>query len=96
MLPTRPYGRLLGLTRCPALLGLSGYAGAFVMSACNTCDGKGRWQEQRVYRNKKGRVTEIVTYWKICNDCNGTGINKDAEAGEAFDIAGESYVQDSD
>lgn len=61
---------------------------------CHSCKGRGRWQEViESVPNKDGdRIAEIFYRW--CNDCLGTGIEQDPEAGDDYDIGGDSYADD--
>lgn len=56
---------------------------------CKTCSGRGRWQEQEIIDD----MVELI--WRMCNDCAGTGVDQDAEAGDDFDIEGSS-LDDND
>lgn len=56
--------------------------------ACPTCGGRGRWQERDVDTSGEALI------WHECNDCNGTGLRQDGEAGDDFDIGGDSYADD--
>lgn len=57
---------------------------------CPTCKGKGRWAET-VFN-----ASERITTWHYCEDCAGTGISKDPEDGEDWDIGGSSLEPDTD
>lgn len=50
---------------------------------CKTCGGRGRWQEEK----DSGNMVELV--WRECNDCGGTGLSKDPQHIDDFDIGEE-------
>jgi len=56
---------------------------------CKTCNGRGRWQE--VERTTDEGQTEYMQ-WHECNGCKGTGVDQDPEAGDNYDIGGDSYA----
>ena len=55
---------------------------------CRTCNGRGRWQEKA---DEVGDNPLMEYVWRECNDCKGTGIDQDPEAGDDYDIGGDSY-----
>ena len=55
---------------------------------CKECDGRGRWVESTPTTG----MTEQV--WYECGTCKGTGVNQDPEAGDDYDIDGDSYEDD--
>lgn len=57
--------------------------------ACKTCKGRGRWQERDALS-----LFDDTVYWNECNDCNGTGVEQDPEAGDDYDIGGDSYAEE--
>lgn len=59
------------------------------MTKCKECQGKGKWQVRETYSDGDSMLT-----WYECGSCLGTGIEQDAEAGEDFDIGGDSYAND--
>lgn len=61
--------------------------------ACRTCKGRGRWIEVLVGQAHFGQITHV---WHECNDCKGTGVEQDPEAGDNFDIGGNSYADDDE
>lgn len=54
--------------------------------ACKECKGKGRWAEE------VGTIDEAEIVWNECNYCKGTGVEQDPEAGDDYDIGGDSYA----
>lgn len=56
---------------------------------CKTCKGRGKFQVRETFSDGD----EILT-WYECNDCKGTGVEQDPEAGDNFDIGGDSDADD--
>lgn len=56
---------------------------------CKTCSGRGRWQDREHSADGTAQYQ-----WYECNDCKGTGVDQDPEAGDDFDIGGDSYAED--
>lgn len=63
---------------------------------CKTCNGRGRWQETEHYQTESnGEIIENTQQvWHECNDCHGTGVEQDPEAGDDYDIGGDSFTDD--
>lgn len=58
---------------------------------CKFCTGRGTYQVKETYSDG---VTALI--WYECNHCHGTGVDQDPEAGDNFDIGGDSYDDDDD
>lgn len=63
---------------------------------CKTCGGRGRWRENishtvKVYTDGYYDELDSEHIWHECNDCSGSGRDQDPEAGDDYDIGGDSY-----
>lgn len=60
---------------------------------CKTCNGRGHWQET-IDQTDGGSNPQMTMIWRECNDCKGTGVEQDPEAGDDYDIGGDSYADE--